>query len=558
MLVLSAVFAVLFALLCCFDLWVEGWSPRLGEPTAIALRVPFGSRIVHITEGLSTHMAYEPGRLLLAPYTVLDESLAAHREVFAYESMLRPPQPGRLVATAAIYLALSLMLTAYMQRLGQNRLRLLRTLIGVFVLIFLTMAVTKAVLLFTGLPEYWAPVAAAPLWIALAFDRRSALVTNVVVAFFMGSLLRFDLMFLTVVLVRGTTAILLLFNRRRPMRLLLSGLLAGIATAAVYVAMANVLEGRFDPIEDVMRLQRSYLLACVGGGVLSGFLASVLRDPVERLLGQVPRDKLMDLTDIEQPLLKKLAEQAPGTWEHSRAMANLAEAVAAAIGCDSLLTRVGAYYHDVGKSVQPKYFVENLLPEDTSPHDGLDPEVSADAIMAHVVLGTKLLREAGIPEPVVEFAYTHHGTQLVEYFWHKYREQHDEPELSQDHFRYPGMRPQTKETAILMLVDSIEAASRTVSPPTRQAFEEMIWRVVSSKTSNRQLDDSGLTMEDLRIITDRMANALVNMYHGRIKYPWQRKREAAPAQSFTTPAPGTVAAIEQEPTQPAPGVVGQA
>ena len=136
-----------------------------------------------------------------------------------------------------------------------------------------------------------------------------------------------------------------------------------------------------------------------------------------------------------------------------------------------------------------------------------------------------MLREGGIPETVVEFAYTHHGTQTIEYFWHKCLERGNPKNLGEELFRYPGMKPQTKETAILMLVDSIEAASRTIQPPERQKFEEMIQRVVFTKLRGGQLDESGLTLEDLRTITLRMSDTLVNMYHGRIKYPWQRERE---------------------------------
>jgi cyclic-di-AMP phosphodiesterase PgpH len=247
-------------------------------------------------------------------------------------------------------------------------------------------------------------------------------------------------------------------------------------------------------------------------------------------LGSVSRDRLIDLTDLEQPLLKKMASEAPGSWEHSRAMANLAEAAAAAIGADTLLTRVGAYYHDLGKTIQPKYFVENLLAGEPSPHEDLEPDVSADAIMAHVVQGAKILRDGGIPEPVVEFSYTHHGTQLIEFFWHKCQERGNPRKLGEDFFRYPGMKPQTKETAILMLVDSIEAASRTIQPPDRVKFEEMIQRVVFTKLKGGQLDESGLTLEDIRTLTTRMADVLVNMFHGRIKYPWQ-EQEAKRAES---------------------------
>jgi hypothetical protein len=192
---------------------------------------------------------------------------------------------------------------------------------------------------------------------------------------------------------------------------------------------------------------------------------------------------------------------------------------------------------------------------DVSPHDGLAPEVSADAIMAHVVMGVKILRDGGIPEPVVEFAYTHHGTQVVEYFWNKYQEKNaDRPpgeRLDENHFRYPGMKPMTKETAILMLVDSIEAASRTVEPPTQEKFVEMIRRVVFSKLAAGQLDDSGLTMFDLRIMITRMASALVNMSHGRIKYPWQREKSAE-RPTKVSPAPEEPG---QEKTRPEQKVV---
>ena len=276
-------------------------------------------------------------------------------------------------------------------------------------------------------------------------------------------------------------------------------------------------------IEDAHDLLASPLFACVGGGLVAGFVGALFRRPGERLLGGVSRDRLIELTDLDQPLLQKMAGEAPGSWEHARAMANLAEAAAAAIGADTLLTRVGAYYHDLGKTLQPKYFVENLLPGERSPHEDLEPDVSADAIMAHVVQGTKILREGGIPEPVVEFAYTHHGTQTIEYFWAKCLERGNPNELKEEFFSYPGMKPQTKETAILMLVDSIEAASRTIQPPDRDKFEQMIQRVIFTKLKSGQLDDSGLSTEDLRTIIAKMSDTLLSMYHGRIKYPWQRE-----------------------------------
>src|SRR5690606_26751787 len=177
-----------------------------------------------------------------------------------------------------------------------------------------------------------------------------------------------------------------------------------------------------------------------------------------------------------------------------------------------LLVRVGAYYHDLGKSVRPKFFVENLAPGEVSPHIELEPEASAEVIRAHVVEGTKILRDGGIPEPVVEFAYTHHGTQVIEYFWNKCKECGKSNTLTKDDFRYPGMKPQTKETGILMLVDSIEAASRTIDPPDREQFEIMVQRIGCSKLSSGERDDCPPRLKESNIIGTRRADSLVSMH----------------------------------------------
>ena len=431
-----------------------------------------------------------------------------------------------------IFFTLTMALTAYLRKFGQSRLRLMRSQVGVLLTIGLMAVVAKLLLLFTALPEYWIPLSAVPLWVSTAFDRRTGFVVTVVLAFVVASFLRFDLLLLTAMIAQGLAATLTLLDRKRSRHLIISGILSGASAAAVLVAVTTVIEGDFDLAGDIARLASSRLVACLGGGIAAGLIAAVFRGFVQRLLGHVSRERLMDLTDLEQPLLKKMAREAPGSWEHSRAMANLAEGAASAVKADALLTRVGAYYHDLGKTTQPKYFVENLGYDERSPHEQLDPEVSADAIMAHVVVGAKILRDGGIPEPVVEFCYTHHGTQLVEYFWTKCLEQGNPKHLRESHFRYPGMKPQTKETAILMLVDSIEAASRTIDPPDREKFETMIQRIIFTKLRGGQLDDSGLTVQDLRTLVVRMSETLVNMHHHRIKYQWQAQQ----AEEFGVPA----------------------
>ncbi|MEJ7732949.1 MAG: HDIG domain-containing metalloprotein [Polyangiaceae bacterium] len=558
-LVLSLAFGAFFTFVSVFELYVPALRPAYGEAAPVTLRIPYGPRLVRDERGrpVVTHE-----RLVVPRGTVLDERIEDHRAALAYEATRSPPRGARVAGYFAIFVVVSLMLCAYMRRFGQSRVRLLRSQVGLFALIAGWLVGAKALLLFTGLPEFWIPTAAVPLWVALAFDRRTAFLIQVGVAFLAASLLRFDIVLFSVFLGRGVAASLFFLNRKHTKQMPAAGVIGGVAGAVAFVALSSVFEGRVTVLADLARGFGSNLLACVGGGVLAGLLARILHDPVERVLGHISRDKLLDLTDLEQPLLKKMAGEAPGSWEHARAMANLAEASASALGADALLTRVGAYYHDLGKTIQPKYFVENLAHGETSPHEELDPDVSADAIMAHVVLGTKILRDANIPEPVVEFAYTHHGTLVVEYFWHKCQEQGNPKGLSKEYFRYPGMKPQTKETAILMLVDSIEAASRTIWPPEHKKFEEMVQKVVFSKLSAGQLDESGLTVEDLRVMTTRMAATLVNMYHGRIKYPWQRDAEqravaaegGAAAAGAATPPDTGAPAIEAATATPPPVV----
>jgi hypothetical protein len=510
------------------DVFVPRWVAVGGRPAAVSIRVPYEPSFVErldpaTADGQRPLPEYRHGRVIVPRGAMLDSANPDHRAAMAYDAARHAPRPVRLFALAGIHFLLFFLLTTYLRRFGASRTRLLRTQLGIVSAMALLVVAAKAFLLWTALPELWIPAAIVPLWCVSAIDRRTAFLVNVMLAFMVSALLGFDLPLLFVLITRGIAASLLFVNVRRTPQLLLAGLGGGLVACVTYVAVIVGFEGWLPFGADIARLASSRLVAAVGGGALAGLLAAIFRPFAERMLGSVSRNRLVDLTDLEQPLLLKMAQEAPGSWEHSRAMANLAEAAAAAIGADTLLTRVGAYYHDLGKTIQPKYFVENLAPGERTPHEDLEPDVSADAIMAHVVQGAKILREGGVPEPVVEFAYTHHGTQVIEYFWHKCKERNNPKNLSEDFFRYPGMKPQTKETAILMVVDSIEAASRTIIPPDRAKFDEMVQRILFTKLKSGQMDDSGLTLEDLRTIAAKMTDTLVNMYHGRIKYPWQKE-----------------------------------
>jgi putative nucleotidyltransferase with HDIG domain len=216
-------------------------------------------------------------------------------------------------------------------------------------------------------------------------------------------------------------------------------------------------------------------------------------------------------------------------------MANMAQIAANAIGADGRLVRVGAYYHDLGKSVQPKYFIENLSGGEASPHDALPPRVSCEAIFAHVTEGVRVARRHGLHERVVDFMHMHHGDGLLEYFWVKCQEQGNPDGLTEADFRYPGVKPDSKETAILAICDAVEAASRTLRSPDAAAVEGLVQRIVYGKLHLGQLDDSGLTVADLRIISNSLMDTIKHAHHGRIEYQWQRqKREEEEAAA--TPA----------------------
>ena len=520
-LVLSAVFATILTGVALVETLIEPLRVDPDHPATVTLRLPPTTLRVADDEGgiqLET-IAPTIGR----GQVVRDRVTASI--VRMYESGRRPPSAGAVVGLWFIYFLIAGMMTSYLRGFAPGRGALLRTQAGLLGLSALLLFLAKVFLLATDLPAFLIPVAALPLWAALYLERRTAFMTGVAIAFMLASLVGFRLTAITVYLVAGVTAVAVFRDRKHPAAMIVSGCVGGAAAAATLIASKMIFEGGIDVGEDLARVLYSDILASAAGGALAGVVAFLLQGLAVLALGSVSRQRLLDLTDLDQPLLQRMARDAPGSWEHSRAMANLAEQAAAAIGADSLLTRVGAYYHDLGKTIQPKYFVENLEPGERSPHEELEPDVSADAIMAHVVEGTRILRKGGIPEPVVEFAYTHHGTSVIEYFWHKCLEQGNPKNRKESFFRYPGMRPRTKETAILMLIDSIEAAARTIDPPSKEKFDEMVQRIIFVKLKQGQLDECGLTPVDLRTLTTKLVDTLVSVHHKRIKYPWQDRKE---------------------------------
>lgn len=267
------------------------------------------------------------------------------------------------------------------------------------------------------------------------------------------------------------------------------------------------------------------------GGMASGPLALVLLPLIELCSRSASTFKLNRFADLQQPLLKELREKCPGTYQHTMAVAHLAQSVGEAIGADVLLLRIGAYYHDVGKTLDPEYFTENQFSGINS-HDQLPPDKSAKIITAHVLKGINILMRGGLPDRVVDLIRQHHGTQLVEYFYNKAQKSTSPPEPKESDYRYPGPKPQTIEAAILLIVDSIEAASRSIDEPDHQKLQILVDRIIINKLRDGQLDECNLTTRQLGIMSKILVESLVASLHSRIKYPWQeeeKKKQVAEA-----------------------------
>jgi putative nucleotidyltransferase with HDIG domain len=254
----------------------------------------------------------------------------------------------------------------------------------------------------------------------------------------------------------------------------------------------------------------------LGNGLLAAIITIGVLPFLEQLFGLVTPIKLLELANPAHPLLRRLQLEAPGTYHHSIMVGNLAEAAAESVGADALLVRVGTYYHDIGKLRRPAFLVENQMGID-NPHEKMTPSLSALTVSAHVRDGLDLAREYGLPESIAAFIPQHHGTALMTYFFHQALQGGDA--FEEGAFRYEGPRPQTQETAIVMLADAVEAAVRSLNRPTPDRLEEVVRRLIREKLEDGQLDECALTFRDLNKIAAAFVRILAGILHPRLEYP---------------------------------------
>lgn len=365
------------------------------------------------------------------------------------------------------------------------------------------------------------PAAVAPLLLRILVSERAAILSTIMLGLSAGVI--FQEGYSTIIqmevalymIVSGLASVV--FTRRIENR-------SKVLTASFQVAGINILFIGF-----YLLLTQStytwnellfYLIAAIISALLSGALTIGSLPFIESGFGMISSFRLIELSNPNHPLLKKILMEAPGTYHHSLMVANLAEAACEAIGANGLLARVGCYYHDIGKTRRPGFFVENQM-NGFNPHDQLPPDASSDIIIAHVEDGVKILEKHKMPREIIDVAQQHHGTTLVKFFYYKAKELDEQVEEAQ--FRYGGPKPQTKENAIICIADSVEAAVRSMKEPSAEKIRDLVHAIAQDKLMDGQLDECDLSIKELKTIEKVFCETLNGTFHSRIEYPKQDK-----------------------------------
>ncbi|UCH62318.1 MAG: HDIG domain-containing protein [Fidelibacterota bacterium] len=402
----------------------------------------------------------------------------------------------------------------------QNRVLLLTNLLIVFILAIASLFHHRF-----ELSEYLIPFTVVAMMFTILFDARTSIIATVSLALMMGFLVGNKVDFALVNLLAGSVAIYAVRQLRRRRQ---------IFTAIIYIVLAyavGITTVEFLKWTNLTTLGIHLMYASING-LLSPIMVYGLIGILEVIFGMTTNLTLLELSDFNHPLLRRLSREANGTFSHSIIVGNLAEAAANTIGANSLLCRVGAYYHDIGKLARPEYFIENQFRME-NPHDTIAPHLSAKVVISHVREGLRLAREYGLPQAVVDFIPMHHGTARVEYFYQKALSEDGGPDrVREDTFRYGGPKPNTRETGILMLCEAIEAATKSISKPTLPRIRQMVNTIIEMRMIDGQLDDCPLTLEEINRIRGDAATGtgiigvLKGIYHVRLPYPTTEKKPA--------------------------------
>jgi putative nucleotidyltransferase with HDIG domain len=362
------------------------------------------------------------------------------------------------------------------------------------------------------------PVAGGAMLMRILVNSESAMLWSFGTGLMMGLMMDHQVVYSIFFIASGLTAAGGISHTKERVNVLRAGLLTGLVNA-VGALLINLLQVQTGEMIGVGTSQPLWDMAfAFMGGNLSAIMVLGMV-PMFELFGFVTDYKLLELANLNHPLLRQLMLRAPGTYHHSVIVGSLSEAAAESVGCNALMTRVSCYFHDIGKAVKPNYFIENLR-DAPNPHDRLAPHQSARIIINHVLDGAAIARQYKLPKPIIDGIMMHHGTGIIQYFYAKAVEQaEDGMTVDVNDFRYPGELPSTRETGIIFLADRVEAACRTLPDPTREAIRNMIQKLVNSAVTDGQLVKCPLTISELYTVVDTFTNTLLGIYHHRIEYP---------------------------------------
>lgn len=426
-----------------------------------------------------------------------------------------------LIRFLSKFLLISLIIAVFVIFVAVHRRKILtssRRVILLAIIFFLVTFLSYLIIHF-GLSPYLIPIAMGSMLLTIFFDARIGFVGTIVLSVLIGCLRGNEFNVALVSIFAGTMAVLSV-RRIRSRKWFFNSILVVTSAYGVSILVMELL--RYSSLQTV--------IVSLGYGAINGFLSPLmvygLQVIFEYFFDIVTDMRLLELSDLNNPLLRKLALEAPGTYHHSLMVGSLAEGAAERIGANSLLTRVGAYYHDIGKIEKREYFIENQI-RTKNPHEKLSPTMSCLILINHVKKGLELARHYKLPQEIRAFIAEHHGTNLIQFFYQKAKEKGNDEEIDESVFRYPGPRPQSKETGLVMLADAVEAATRSLRDPSASRLRGLIISIVHERFTSSELDECPLTLRDLTNIIDSFQTILLGIFHTRLEYPEQEEKLAA-------------------------------
>ncbi|MFL0122756.1 HDIG domain-containing metalloprotein, partial [Tenacibaculum maritimum] len=414
---------------------------------------------------------------------------------------------GYAILVSLALLMLLLFLEKYRKEIFEDNNKVTFIFFNIFLMILIQTMVVK----YNASYLYIVPLSILPIILKAFFDARLGLFAHVLTVLLLGFIVPNSFEFIYLHIIAGIVTILTVSELYRRANLFISIGQVTLIYMLTYFAFSIIKEG------NASQINSTYFVLFAANGLLS-FLSVFFIYFYEKVFGLMSDVTLLELSNTNSRLLRELNEKAPGTFQHSMQVANLAEAAANEIGANSMLVRTGALYHDIGKILNPMYFTENQS-TGVNPHNDLSAKDSARIILDHVIKGIELAKKYKLPDRIIDFIRTHHGTSLVYYFYKKEEEENPGEEVDPKKFQYQGPIPFSKETAILMMCDAAEAASKSLKNPTAQSIDNLINKIIEKQKSEAQFVNSDITFREIELIKKVIKKKLMNIYHLRVEYP---------------------------------------